>query len=128
MKRATDLLVAQVMGHFKLGEFPDHSRFGVLNPGKIMIDPPGGPLQEYDDPRESTDMALQILGWLYTHYDVDTMIDQVPGKEATWSLGICRNEPEVGRGDTDYYEIPLSGKAFRYAVLKMAGQVLYRSV
>lgn len=110
--RPTDETTARVVAIKEAGEFKDHSRYGILNPGKIMVDPPGGPMREYPDPRDDTDEAMKLLNWLMVNR-IGSSCELVPQSNGTWWL----------TGDYDRF-IPGSGEPFRFAVVALAAEVM----
>ncbi len=83
------------------------------------------------DPRDDTDAALELLGWLdakdliadveIDYYWTETA-DGIKG--SCWEVELCENDPEIGMGEVEYVHLPLSGEPFRYAVVALCVKVM----
>jgi hypothetical protein len=70
------------------------------------------------DPRDHTDAALELMGWLHSYQSVHaSTVDW--GKGAKWQVEDLSHER-----DQNVQDIPISGQPFRYAVVALAAKVL----
>ena len=128
--RPSDAVTAKVVAKWKgwgscLRDEPLNNKFcegGML--------PPYGKRETFADPRDDTDAAMKLLGWLDTqdliadveidYYWTET-VDGIKG--SCWEVELCENNPEMGMGEIEYVHLPLSGEPFRYAVVNLAARV-----
>ena len=98
--------------------------FPARYPGQISC---FRPKDDYDaeyvkDPRDDTDAALELLGWLLGQMETkDQGTDYLLEHDVGWTV---MRYTGYGHPEGTLHELPISGEPFRYAVCNLAVEVV----
>lgn len=75
------------------------------------------------DPRDDTDAALELLGWIVSSqgFEIDQDWDSDETRQDGW---VVYREKPYDMGYVHYTWLPFSGEPFRHAVVELAAKVL----
>lgn len=120
MNRPTDTFTGKVLAEL-FGKANARCEGDTHREGTLYFwtdDTPGGygPAVLCKDPRDYHETAMELLHWLIEYHGLSiTTVRNYMSSESFWALS---------KGKHRYSLIPISGHAFRYAVVELAAQVM----